>query len=375
MEKPKIFITGGHLTPAIATIDLLLKKGWKIWYIGRVYAQEEDNSISIEYKSLQSYKDRLELLLITTGKLQRYLSLKSLLSLLKIPIGFLQSIYWIAKYSPDIILSFGGYLAIPIALVAKIWGIPVITHEQTRSAGSANKLIALIASKVCLSWRDSKKHFTESKTVLTGLPLRSEIWKAKKSIPIDLSKPLIYISGGSLGSHSINLLLIPIISKLVKDFSIIHQCGETKKYNDYEKLLKIKEELPNQFKDSYIPINYITGDILGWVYKNAAFCVSRAGANTVYELAAVSLPAIFIPIPWSSGNEQYLNAKFFEDNTSGIILNQNKINSENLYKEILLFKKNLSEYRRNTDKLKELIILKGNSNLVQVLEQEVKRGL
>lgn len=371
MDKSKIFITGGHLTPAIAITDLLITKGWKIWYVGRKHAQEEDKSVSVEYQTIKSYKSKLEILLIRTGKLQRYLSLKSVLSLLKIPIGFLQSVYWLIKYQPSIVLSFGGYVAVPVTFAAWIFGIPVITHEQTQSPGIANKLIALIASKICLTWKNQQNFFPENKTILTGLPLRKEIWEVKKSLPISLNKPLIYISGGSLGSHTINQLLIPIIPRLIKDFSIIHQCGDTQKYNDYDKLFKLRSELPATFKKNYLPIKYINVDYLGWVYKKAAFCISRAGANTVYEFAVFSLPAIFIPIPWSSGNEQYQNAQLFVQNTCGIILDQNKINSEKLYQQIFLFNKNLDTYRRNVTKLKNLIFTTGSRNLLQVIEKVV----
>lgn len=373
MERPKIFITGGHLTPAVAVLDLLIQKGWTIWYIGRKYAQEEDQSISVEYQTLQSYKGKVKFLLITTGKLQRYFSFKSFLSLIKIPIGFIQSIYWLIKYRPKIILSFGGYVATPVCLLAWVLGIPIITHEQTRSPGFANKLIGNIARKICLTWEETKVFFDTNKVIITGLPIRGKIFQINKSIPVNLNKPLIYVSGGSLGSHSINLLLFPIIGKLVNGFSIIHQCGDTKKYNDYQQLVKIKENLPTKLKANYYPINHINEDYLGWLYKNASFSLARSGANTVYEFAACGVPTIFIPIPWSSGNEQYYNAKFFKDYGAGIILDQYKINSEKLYKELMLFKENLKFYKNNANRLKQLINLNGADNLVGVLEQELKK--
>lgn len=374
MTKPKIFITGGHLTPAVAIFELLIAKGYQIWYIGRKYAQEEDTSISIEYQTLISYKGKVNLLLITTGKLQRYLNFSFVFSLLKIPIGFLQSLYWIITIRPNIILSFGGYVAVPISVSAFLFRIPIVTHEQTHSCGFANKLIGKIADKVCLSWEDSKNCFDKSKTVVTGLPIRKSVFNQNKSFPIICRRPLIYITGGSLGSHTINLLFIPIIKKLLEDFSIIHQCGQTKKYNDYQTLLRFKAKLPKDLQKSYYPVTYIEEDYLGWVYKKAAFAVGRAGANTVYEFSAVGLPAIFIPIPFASGNEQLLNAKFFAGSGAGYVLSQNNLTSDALYEEIIEFKRRLAYFKDNAEKLKKKISVKGAENLVSVLECE-KLGL
>ncbi len=371
MRKPKIFITGGHLTPAVAMIDLLLQKKWQIWYIGRLYPQEEDQSISVEYQTLKKYKNKVELLLITTGKLQRYLSLKSLISLLKIPIGFGQSFYWLIKYRPDIILSFGGYVALPVALNAWFLRIPVVTHEQTRSPGLANRLIAKLASKICLTWSETKNFFPNHKTVITGLPLRQKIWVEKDKLPVKLDKPLIYISGGSLGSHFLNKLFLPIIPKLLNYFSIIHQCGRTKKYNDYFKLLKIKNNLPPHLRDNYLPIPYVEVDYLGWLYQHTVFAVSRAGANTVYELTTLSIPAIFVPIPWSAGNEQFLNAEFLAKNKAALIIDQTKINSELLYQKIFDFAQNVDYYRNQVKKLQPLIIKDGVNRLFTILKEEL----
>lgn len=371
MNSPRIFITGGHLTPAVAMIDLLLERGWQIYYIGRKYAQEEDSSISVEYHTIKRYKKKVKLLLITTGKLQRYFNLKSLLSLLKIPIGFLQSFYWIVKYHPDVVLSFGSYVALPVSLLAWFFKIPVVTHEQTRSTGLANRLLGKISVRICLTWADLYNSFLSDKAVVTGLPLRKQLLEIREDLPVKLNKPLIYVSGGSLGSHRINELLMPLIYRLSNNFSIIHQCGQTKKYHDYNRLIAVRQKLPPFLKDNYLPIPYIDANKLGWVYKNAMFVVGRAGANTVYELIVFSLPTIFIPLSWSSGNEQYLNAEIFVKNKCGISLNEDEINSEILYNQMLSFSKNLNTYKRNILKLKKLVTLRGAENVFDILKQEI----
>lgn len=369
--SPKIFITGGHSTPAKAMIDIFLKKQWKIWYIGRKFAQEEDNSISVEYQTLKSYSPYVQFLVIYTGKIQRYLSFKSFISFFKIPLGFVQSIYWLIRYRPNIILSFGGYVSFPVCIAGKIFGVSVIIHEQTRVMGIANKLLNSMSDKVCRSWKNLGEALGSDKLVYTGLPLRRSIFRSEKSLTIVLDRPLIYITGGSLGSHIINILFEPIISKLLKDFAIIQQCGETLKYSDYERLIKLKENLPTNLRERYLPITYIQEKNLGWVYQKIAFVIGRSGANTVYELAALGIPALFIPLPFASGNEQLVNAKFFKDNGAGEILEQDNLTPEKLYAEILIFSKKISQYKENAQKLKTKITLAGSENLLKVIENYI----
>lgn len=374
MQRTKIFITGGHLTPALAVVDLLNERKWQIWFIGRKYAQEEDTSISVEYKTLINYTNKIKLLLITTGKIQRYFNFNTLLSLLKFPIGFVQCFYWFCKFQPEIVLSFGGYIAVPVCIVAKVFSVPIVIQEQTNVMGLANKIIAKIADKICLSWKVVKPSLPNHKIVITGTPLRKAIFTASKKFEIDLNKPLLYVTGGSLGSHAINELIKPIISSLLRDFSIIHQCGETQKYNDYEKLKSLRRDLPTHFQERYLPLTYIQATEIGWVYQNTYFVVGRSGANTVYELAALGIPAIFIPLPFSAGNEQSENARIYQQYNAGIIVEQKNLSSTFLYNEIIRFKSNIQIYRNNAQRLKKEITLKGASNLVKVLTRVLNKS-
>ena len=140
----KIFITGGHFAPAKAVIDKL--SGWEIFYLGRKYAMEDEKTEALEFREIKN----AHYLVITTGRLQRKFFVnwsQSVKALLKIPWGFIQSFFYLLKYRPDVILSFGGYVALPVVINAWFLDIPVITHEQTKSLGLANKIIALLAKK------------------------------------------------------------------------------------------------------------------------------------------------------------------------------------------------------------------------------------
>ncbi len=369
MRKYKIIITGGHFTCAAAVIDELIHKNYEVIYVGRKYAQEEDKTESAEFLSIIKDYPQVRLLLITTGKLQRFINLASILSFVKIPIGIVQSIIWILKIKPDLILSFGGYVALPVVIAAFLFRVRVVTHEQTRSMGLSNKIISLFAYKVCLSWTGQNK--ISSKFLITGLPLRKSIKKVIKKLPLIINKPLIYITGGSLGSHSINQLIYPIIKRLLRDFSIIHQCGNNNKYQDYKKFINLKKSLTTELNQRYLPVKYIDPEYLGFVYKSSSVVVGRSGANTVYELSYYGLPAIFIPIPFSANDEQLINAQFYTKSQAGIILKQENIDSNILFNKIIEFHRNLNRYKRNSGRLRSLIITRGTQNLIKVIEDSL----
>ena len=224
-------------------------KNWQIFFVGRKYPLEGDKAVSLEYRIIE--KLGIPFFELTTGRFQRRFTRYTISSLFKIPLGLIQSFFVIKKTSPDLILSFGGYLALPIVLTGWFLKIPIVTHEQTMSPGLANKLIAFLAQKICLSWPETPKNFPKKKAVLTGNPIRKEIFNYQLSIiNYQLSEkklPLIYITGGSLGAHSINKVVMQILPKLLKKYRIIHQCGDSQAYQDFKKLqvtsCKLQEKL------------------------------------------------------------------------------------------------------------------------------------
>jgi UDP-N-acetylglucosamine--N-acetylmuramyl-(pentapeptide) pyrophosphoryl-undecaprenol N-acetylglucosamine transferase len=170
--KKSIFITGGHITPAIAIIDTLTTRSdVQVVFIGRKYAMEQDKQASAEYELIAAKQIRF--LPITTGRLQRSFTGQTIPSLLKIPVGFVQSFIYCLRERPKLVVSFGGYIALPVAYAAWILRIPVITHEQTLVAGLANKLIALVARRVCVTFQGIYRIANTSRTfrVLTATPI------------------------------------------------------------------------------------------------------------------------------------------------------------------------------------------------------------
>ncbi|HUD19684.1 MAG TPA: UDP-N-acetylglucosamine--N-acetylmuramyl-(pentapeptide) pyrophosphoryl-undecaprenol N-acetylglucosamine transferase [Patescibacteria group bacterium] len=326
----KLFITGGHLTPAIAVIDEIteMKLPWEIVFVGRMHPFEGSYEISQEQLTVETRHIRF--ISLTTGRLQRMFTFQSIVSLAKVPYGFIQAFVLFFREKPDAVISFGGYIALPIVVSGYFFGIPIITHEQTRRPGIANKIISYFAQKICLSFPDTTHTFPKEKTIVTGLPIRKNVLCVFKAVPITskLSQfPLIYITGGSTGSVSLNDLVFPLISSLAKKYTIIHQTGKA----SFMKAKTILGELPADDRKRYITRDYIDESFIGWILHNASLVISRSGANTVTELSLLHKKAILIPLPWSGGAEQLDNALWFTENENGVVLDQKKLTSTDLH--------------------------------------------
>lgn len=320
----KICITGGHLTPALAVIDELIKvhQDWKIVFIGRIQEQKE-----IEKRNLQFYP-------ITAGKLSRELSWSSCIALAKIPLGFIQSFWHILREQPHCVLTFGGYISLPVAFCAWLFGIPVVTHEQTHMLGLANRVMLPFVDYCLLSYKD-KTYVAKEKFRFTGLPIRREITHPSKTLSffVPTHLPIIYITGGSTGAVSMNELIFPIIATLTSYAVVIHQTGTP----SIDKANEIKSQIPKKYQDNYIPLSSVDGKDVGWIMHHMSLIVGRSGGNTVAETAFVQKPAVFIPLPWSAQKEQEQNARWYEKIGTAFIVHQEKGTPKDLQKAIERF--------------------------------------
>ncbi|MFA9288862.1 MAG: glycosyltransferase [Weeksellaceae bacterium] len=344
MSYKKILITGGHVTPALAVIDRLQKlhSDVQIIFVGRKTANDRETKESFEYQEIKQRK--IKFINLRAGRLTRVASIRSLLQLTNVPKGFIQSLKILKAEKPDVVLSFGGYLAFPIALMAGLLNLPVYTHEQTIHPGIANKMIANVARKIFISFPESGIFFPKSKTVVTGNPVRASIF-SKKTFIKDNKLPVIYITGGSLGAHAINTKIEQIIGSLLRSYIIIHQTGDVKEFEDYARLSKLKESLSPEQQKNYHLYTHILGDEIGPIYNSADLVISRSGANTFFELLALQKPAIFIPLPWAAHDEQRKHARLYANWGVGEVFEQNQT-SVRLLELITSMMKDLRIYQK-----------------------------
>lgn len=332
----KLLICGGHASPALAVIDQLQKKHKEIniIFVGKQYNFPEKTE-SFEYQEVK--KRKVEFINFTSGRLTRILSLDIFINAIMLFWGTVQAFLIIYKKRPRYILSFGGYLALPICCVGYIFKIPIITHEQTISPGLTNKIIAIFAKKILISFPETKDKFNHKITIFVGNPIRQQIFSLNKNYQIKTKKPIILVLGASLGSHSINMLIKQIVPSLTKKYFIIHQTGNIKSYDDYSQLQKLN------YKD-YLILKHISSDEIGSYYHRADLVISRSGASTVIELIALKKPAVLIPLPWSANQEQKLHANLLKKNNAALVFNQDD-NPQ-------LLKKTIDEIYQNKDKYK-----------------------
>lgn len=361
----KIIVVGGHLSPALSVIQALSKE--EIYYIGRKHTFEGDKAVSLEYREVS--KLNIPFFTIKTGRLQRKLTRYTFYSLAKLPVGFFQAFRILKKIKPDVIISFGGYLSIPVGFAAKILKIPLVIHEQTLEAGFANKILTPIAKKICISWETSEKYFPKERVVLTGNPIKKEILEISKQIRKTNQIPLIYITGGSSGSHTINVLILKTINKLSKKYSVFHQTGDSQKYKDFDKLKQIKNDLGANYSKNYNLKKFLDSKTSALIMQSADLVVGRSGINTVTELIFLEKPAILIPLPFSQKNEQMKNAQFMKSLGLGEVIDQDLLTEKLFLEKVNFLLDNLKDY-----KIKDKIAFENSAEkIVNVLKDVSKK--
>lgn len=375
--KQKIIICGGHFTPAYALINALqVKKMYEIHYIGRKTAFTADSASTLEYITLKTEKVFFHSLIFS--KLQRDISFQSVFLLLRFPVSLIQSIILLFRIRPAIVVTFGGYIALPVCLGAWILGVPIVTHEQTFTLGLANRIVASIAQLTVLTWKNTRMIPKTAKIEVIG-----NIWQEAKIEKSDgegivkfgnLKLPLLYITGGSLGSHSLNLVIAEIISEITKNYRVLHQTGNACKKADYDYLLSLSKKVLAGQRENYKIVQFLSRDEVDSVLNNAYIVISRSGANTVFEIARHSLPAIFFPLPWAADGEQLENAKRLKNLGSAIILEDQFATADNLLRALNEMNKNYENYKKNAKLAKREYCRNGVKRLIAIIDQYKKTG-
>lgn len=319
--------TAGHVTPNIALIPTLQKEGYEIHYIGSYDGIEKKliEEIGIPYYGISS------------GKLRRYFDLKNFSDPFKVLKGYGEAKKLLKKLKPDIIFSKGGFVTVPVVIAAKRLAIPAIIHESDMTPGLANKLAIPSATKVCCNFPETIKYLPDGKSVLTGSPIRRELMEGSKEkalnfLGFDNSKPVIMIIGGSLGSAAINTAIRSNLDSLLKNFQIVHLCGQGKMDTSLE------------HKKGYRQFEYIKKELAD-IFALSDVVISRAGANAICELLALRKPNILIPLSAAaSRGDQILNARSFEKQGFSVVIEEEQLTKDTLSTAIKEVYENKEKY-------------------------------
>lgn len=327
--------TAGHVTPIIALLPELIKSGYDIHYIGSYDGIEK---ALIEDCDIPYYG-------ISSGKLRRYFSVKNFTDPFRVIKGFFQARKLIKTLKPDIIFSKGGFITVPVVLAARTKNIPSIIHESDITPGLANKIVIPSAKKVCANFPETMRYLPEDKSVLTGTPIRDELFAGNKLKGLEFAslssnKPVILIMGGSSGAVAINDAIAESLDELLINYQVIHLCG---KGNLNKELLNVP---------GYVQFEYINKG-LSDLFAASDLIISRAGANAICEFVALKKPNILIPLPQgSSRGDQILNAKSFEFQGYSYLLPQEDLNSKSLLNAVDHVNKEKQKYINNMNQSK-----------------------
>jgi len=345
-----IVISGGHHSSALPVIDELKKRfpEIKIYWYGHKHSLKGSSNVTLEYQEITALG--IPFYSLHAGKFYKTFSL---FRLLKIPFGFCQAICLLVKHKPQAILSFGGYLGVPVVVAGWFLRIPSISHEQTVVIGYANVLISKFAGKILYTWDESLKHLPKRKAVHTGLPLRKDILKPRgKKFISGNNLPTIFVTAGKSGSHIINKAILSVLEELLQIANIVHQTGDHSRYEDYKKLKTRYEQIKTKIPGLYYVQKFISSEDIGDAYNQANLVISRSGAHTCVELMTLEKACVLIPIPWTSHNEQSKNAKVVEESGLGEIVDEKKLKDKEYFFKVV---KDMLE-RRNMYSLKKPFI-------------------
>lgn len=364
-----ILISGGHITPAIATIEYLQQKypNVRIVFVGREYSQVRERQVAKERELSEQLG--IKFYAVTAAKFHRTAWWRNGEELLSLFPSLWNALQILRKEKVDLFLSFGGYLAVPFAIMAKLLGKKVVTHEQTITSGLANEVIAKFADKVALSFEESRKRFPRHKTVLTGNPLRKSLLREYTRRPgwiPEMNMPMLYITGGSQGSQTINNSVGQILDELTQKFLVVHQCGQSQNQHYLRELNDIASDLPEKQRSRYVAKEWIDEKEISWIMQHADLAVSRAGANTMLEVTLHALPTIFVPLPFSHNREQEKNAETLADAGAALILDQKDLSPETLWETIKQASAQRANLRRRAEKLRDSLITDGAKRLSEV---------
>jgi UDP-N-acetylglucosamine--N-acetylmuramyl-(pentapeptide) pyrophosphoryl-undecaprenol N-acetylglucosamine transferase len=358
---------GGHFSPALAVIEQM-PKDWEVLLVGRKHTFEGDSALSFEYQTAKRLGLHFEA--ITTGRLQRKFTKHTLPSLVKLPMGLSQANKIIKQFRPNVVLSFGGYVSIPVVLAAARLKVPIVIHEQILHAGLANKIAARFATRICISWDTSRAYFPKEKTILTGNPLRKEFLvgtrgKGKGESNKNITSPLIYITGGSGGAHGINVLIEGCLTELLEKYTIIHQTGDAQQFGDFTRLEKIAAQLPIDLQKRYQLHKFIAAEEVMENITQADLVISRSGINTLTELLYLGKPCLLIPLPYGQHDEQLTNAKFLKKVGLAEIADQLTITSEELVQKIAQMIVHMNSYSNHKIEARALIHLDAAEKIIK----------
>ena len=305
--------TGGHIFPALSIANALKKidKNIEILFVGAEGKMEMEKVPSAGYKIIG----------LPVRGLQRRLTFENI----KVVINLIKSIFKankiIKSFAPDVVVGVGGYASAPIGRAATNKGVPLLLQEQNSYAGVTNKILGQKASCICVAYEGMEKFFPKEKIILTGNPVRKDLFSASKEEAIEFynlnqGKKTILVTGGSLGAGSLNNAVINSLEYFssLKDVQVLWQCGSY-----YYKSLSEKLTLPSNVKMRAFL------ERMDLAYELSDIVIARAGAGTISELCLLSKASILVPSPNVAEDHQTQNALALVNKNAALMIKDSEV--------------------------------------------------
>ena len=303
--------TGGHVIPAIPVISSLQAAGHRVSFVGTRSGYERNllRDVPVDYYG------------ISAGKLRRYFSWENLRDVGRVALGIVQAIRLVRQLRPDVIFSKGGFVAFPVVFAGWLCRVPVLGHESDFSPGLANRLSQPFMRTLCVSFAQTRVGGFRGRCVHTGTPLRDAMLNGRAELAaarfgLAGLKPLLLVTGGSLGAQGLNRIIRAALPALLTDFEVVHVCG------------------PGRVESIALP-DYHAFEFIndGWgdLFALADIVISRAGANSLFELLSLGKLNLLVPLPAAaSRGDQLENADYARSQGFSLVIEEAELNAATL---------------------------------------------
>ncbi|MCD6422266.1 undecaprenyldiphospho-muramoylpentapeptide beta-N-acetylglucosaminyltransferase [bacterium] len=353
--------TAGHIYPTLAVGKVLRKKA-RVIYLGISGSPEEK----------LAKKEGFEFFPITSGKWHRYFTFSNLFTPWRIGKGFLEARSILKQQNVRAVFAKGGFVSFPVVVASASLKIPVVGHESDSVMGKTNLWLGRFMKKIAVAFpKGLYPSSVRKKLVYTGIPLREEFRhpdpeKIKEKFGLS-SDPVLVVTGGSQGALAINELVFRALPILLKKCQVVHLTGE----HSIQKAKEEKKKLPSVLQKRYHPLAFSFE--MANILATADLVISRAGANTLFELAYLRKPAILIPYPYSAQQHQLKNANFAASLGGAIVFRQEKLNEKEFWLVVFRLLKDKTLRQRMGEKLSQLYRPEAEKKIANLVLREIKK--
>jgi UDP-N-acetylglucosamine--N-acetylmuramyl-(pentapeptide) pyrophosphoryl-undecaprenol N-acetylglucosamine transferase len=279
------------------------------------------------------------------------------------------------RFRPDVLFMTGGYVNVPVALVAWLRRVPAAIYLPDIEPGAAIRFLSNFVQNVACTAPASRQYFTDEKVVITGYPVRPDVRAATElsretalaRFDLAPARPTLLVFGGSRGARTINQALWAILPDVLAEIQVIHITGQL----DWPEVEAHSQRLTAPERDYYRPYPYLH-ERMGAAFRAADLAVARAGASMLGEAPAFGLPSILVPYPYA-WRYQKVNADYLADRGAAIRLDDALL-QEALLPTALDLLRDETRLGQMAQAARELDIPGAADNLASLLLQLGQRG-